>query len=377
MRKDMKLFMCLIVFMMMSPIIVFADNNRIYTDKYYSAYDNPSEYPYKSDEFVQKIYMSEEKKKTGADRKIINETEYVYNSLSFRYVVINGIIPTTNTYLSEVEIFNNNSLVPYTYSCTNCYGNIQTNLNNGLYYDDIDRPMFGSFTMVIDLGEVYNPDNIKMTITFANPNKEKMDTKFNIWMLKNYPSEVNETSTFDDAVIYKNNNILNSNEEDTHKSIFLSITEKDIVSKVYDNKVYSDTELNNLFYELVTSKTYTYKEKFYKYYKVKESIKKGVSRNQNNNNQIINRLEEASTNNDSSKLKVTDKLDNSKKSDTNKNECFDYNKGKLMNESDDSNKSFISIWVPAFFGTFLVLLFISVYAFYKLKKEKEVEEDNE
>jgi len=174
-----------------------------------------------------------------------------------------------------------------------------------------------------------------------------------------------------------NYNNLNSNEEDTHKSIFLSITEKDIVSKVYDNKVYSDTELNNLFYELVTSKTYTYKEKFYKYYKVKESIKKGVSRNQNNNNQIINRLEEASTNNDSSKLKVTDKLDNSKKSDTNKNECFDYNKGKLMNESDDSNKSFISIWVPAFFGTFLVLLFISVYAFYKLKKEKEVEEDNE
>ena len=145
-----KYFIILTFLFMIIPTFVSAE--KVYTKEYYLEGENPSEYPYKSEDFKLITYESKEKLNEYNDRILVIENDYIYNSLSFRYIVINGFEFDIKPHLSEVEVLNNNELVTYTYTCTYCYGPVTTNLNNGKYYADVDRATYSDFTMVIDLG---------------------------------------------------------------------------------------------------------------------------------------------------------------------------------------------------------------------------------
>ena len=367
-----KNFIILTFLFMITPTFVNAE--KVYTKEYYFEGRNPIDYPYKSEEFKMNIYQSEEKLEEHKDRILLKEeNDYIYNSLSFRYIVINGFEFDIKPHLSEVEILNNNELVTYTYTCTRCYGPAITNLNNGRYYADVDRSTYSDFTMTIDLGNIYNPDDIDIIVSFTNPLRDIINTKYNIWFLKDKPNNVERETTFGDAVIYKNHLAVNENKQEEYTNFPIDITEEDIINKAYDNPVSSKEEKITTFYEFVKGKTYTYQDKVFKYYKIVNNDKKIIKekiKNTNSINKLDNNHVESNNAYKIVDISYNDNYKNQKKESTLSKEKITIKEdmSKLSNNVY-KEKSYIDINLPIIFGIFLMLIFLMILALYKLKKE--------
>lgn len=380
----MKKYFIILTFLFMI-IPTFVNAEKVYTKEYYLEGENPVEYPYKSDDFKTNVYQSKEKLDEHSDRVLLEEKDYIYNSLSFRYIVINNFEFFLRAYLSEVEVFYKNELVPYTYTCSYCFSAATTNLNNGVYYSDIDMSTYNEFAMIIDLGDTYNPEEIDLVISYTNALYDIIHTKHDIWFLKDKPINVEKDTKFSDAVIYKRYLSLNENKKDKYSNFFVDITESDILNKVYDNTVYSKEEKTSSFYELVNGKTYTYQDKVFKYYKIvnedkkiiKEKIKKKKSTKStngiNNLNNLNNKYLESNdiykyvdiTNDD-------DYISEKKETATSKDKItLKVTRGDMPKLSNNvyKEKSHIDINLPILFGIFLMLIFLMILALYKLKKE--------
>lgn len=369
-----KYFIILTILFMIIPTFVNAE--KVYTKDYYLEGENPVEYPYKSEEFKISTYESKEKLDEHSNRVLLEEKDYIYNSLSFRYIVINNFEFFLRAYLSEVEVFYKNELVPYTYTCSYCFSAAKTNLNNGIYYSDIDMSTYNEFAMIIDLGDTYNPEDIDLVVSYTNALEDIIHTKHDIWFLKDKPINVEKETKFSDAVIYKSYLSLNENKKDKYSNFFVDITENDIMNKVYDNTVYSKEEKTSSFYKLVNGKTYTYQDKLFKYYKIvnndkkiiKEKSKSTNSINKINNKNIssndIYKYVDISYNNDY----INEKKDNIP---TKEKQTIKENSEEMSNLSNNvyNKKSYIDINLPVLFGIVLMLIFLMILALYKLKKE--------
>jgi len=375
----LKYFVFFIVFVLF-PVTVNAE--KIYSDEYYYFGDNDVLYPFiDENDYIIKTYSSDIKLEEIKGRTLISETPYVYKEFGVRYIVLNGFKFINSTFLREIEIFNNDELISYTYKCSMCGGDMSFNLNNGIYYEDISKPMYASFTMLIDLGDYYNPDSFEFVFTFANPKEENINVKYNLWMLKDEPNEYLSISKYDDAIIYRNDKFVSDFSTDLYKSFSFFLEDKDIKNKVYDRILFSDTFYNNSFYELIVNKTYIYQDKLFKYYKIVSdnsekivSIKKDIgSENINSKSNNIDDFDYVSSDYyDVDIVSVDEKNDNVVINDINKKEkTYDVEIKESNNLSDNIYvvKPYYDIKLPFVFGIFLVLISIMIFAIYKLKKE--------
>ena len=126
------------IFSFLIPFFIFisvVDADRIYSDNYYFRGDNDVEFPFIDDNrYVINTYQSNVKLDESADRVLLSETPYIYKTFGVRYIILNGFTFINSTYLREVEIYNNNEKINYTYRCSMC-GTMRDSLNNGIYYE--------------------------------------------------------------------------------------------------------------------------------------------------------------------------------------------------------------------------------------------------
>lgn len=379
-----KNILILLLVVLLIPVSVNA--SKVYTKNYFIEGENPKEYPYKSKEYIIKSNTSEVKPEEKKNRKVEEETSYGYNQMSIRYIVINNFSLTTNTYFSELEIFNKEEKLSFNYTCQNCYGNIITNLTNNIYEKDLDRPIMSSLKIVIDLEKNYKPQELKFITSFSNPNEEKFQSGYDIWLLKEKPEITTEHQKFPSSLVYKRPLNINKEKTKSYYTFENLILEENILTRIYDEEItYFKEKQTTDFHKLKDTKIiYNYQDTLFKYYKEIKSKKKKVIKcsklitKKKSNNHIFKRI---INNNYSPQRKATHLTYETQKPKSN-NQQKQVKKTistKSSKNKIDSNKlsnnlltkaTNIDTKIPIILGIFVVLLLGIVYTLYNLKKEK-------
>ena len=245
---------------------------KVFTDYLFEG-ENPKEYPFKSKETITKKYEEDKKPQDKPNRIIIKE-EQTNNYKKLKKVNRMVIKFKGEPLLYQLEIYEKNQKIKYTYSKYNpkIYESIQN--NNFIYFERILLD-----TLDLELPHEINPLDITIKLYIQKENDFEMTTYL-------YPKEMTEKydsqNPKHETYYIKNNiNITYQNRDDEMDIKKIQITKQDIKTYNYDGDTITtkDELAQNIYHKISTTTKYTYQDTLYKYYKIEKQYQEGYHNN--------------------------------------------------------------------------------------------------
>ena len=258
----------LIIFIiLLFPINVYALD--IYSNEYYLEGENNSNFPFKSEEFIEKeSNYSFDAPEEKLNRVIFKEEVSGYRSLEkINTILIKGFNSIRNNVykLTEIKVYYKNELIDYKASCINCSGYAEWNFSNDRI-SDTDGTLNGLSLVYLYLGDYYNPEDIRVDISFYM----RIALSFEMYWYKDFYYKMSNISDFDsfNYIVFKEDitsdkfNVLN----EYMNTFSYSLNDKNIINYKWDKEVVIDKDFNYYIEDKVLA--YKYVDKLYKYYMV-------------------------------------------------------------------------------------------------------------
>ena len=259
----------LIFVLLFFPVSVFA--KEIYSNEYYYEGENNSNFPFKSDIYIEQDFDYSLNKPDEKLNRVIYESEVKgYKSLEkVNNIVIRKLSSDfTNIFrLTEIKIYYRDKPISYKSICIECSGFAEFNFDNNIN-NDTDGYLTTFSVLYLYLDDYYNPEDLRVDLTFYM----KVPFKFSMYWYKDFnrkTTNIQNQELYDYIIFDEDVAVNNFNASNFYINTFsYKLNDKNIINCKWDSNVVLNKDFKYYIEDNVL--VYKYTDKLFKYYMVVE-----------------------------------------------------------------------------------------------------------